>query len=462
MNKLITIIILSFFARVNFAQTDTIYEFTVQQAIDYGIEHNLNIQNKEYEMRKAKWKVWETTAIGLPQVSGSAEYQNFPDIPTQLMPDFITPAIVGVNTSLFGLQPLGPLPETGGKMPVQFGSEHNMDWGISISQLIFSGEYIVGLQASRTYKLLSEQNYEKAKIELKGSIEQAYYLALISKQSLEIMRQNYENIKELEENTQKLVSQGVANQTQADQMKILALNLKNQISSLERQELLSMQMLKFQTGMFPNDSLVLLSSLNDFISTLTLSSAVQDFNINSNIDYQMINTQVALAKLQYRQAETKTLPTVMGFYSYQEKAMSDDFNFFEDEAEWYPTSVWGIKIQVPLFASGQKYSVIQQQKIALYEAKNQQSLVENQLNLQFEQARNDYLTAFDNLLNQEQNKNLSEKIYKDTQIQFKEGTASSMDLTQAQNQYLQAEAAYYQALLQLINAKISLDKLLNQ
>jgi outer membrane protein TolC len=113
-----------------------------------------------------------------------------------------------------------------------------------------------------------------------------------------------------------------------------------------------------------------------------------------------------------------------------------------------------------LFASGQKYSVIQQQKISMYEAKNQQIMIERQLNLQFEQAKNDYLTAFDNLLNQEQNKNLSEKIYQDTQKQYKEGTASSMDLTQSQNQYLQAEASYYQALLQLINAKISLDKLL--
>ncbi len=442
------------------AQQDTIYKFTLHHIIDFFIENNLNIQNKEYEKRKAKWKVWETTAIGLPQVTASAEYQNFPDIPTQLMPDFITPAVVGVNTRLFGLQPLGPLPEDGSKMPVQFGSKHNMDWGISVSQLIFSGEYIVGLQASRTYQLLSEQNYDKAVVEIETSIEQAYYLALIAQQSLDIMTKNYENIRILAENTNKLVEQGVANQTQADQIKILELNLKNQISSLERQKLLSLQMLKFQAGMFPSDSLVLLSSLDEFISSLTLQPAVQNFNINNNIDYQMTNTQVKLAELQYKQAESKTLPSLAAFYSYSEKAMNDEFNFFDDEAEWYPTSVWGVKLQVPLFASGQKYSVIQQQKISMYEAKNQQIMIERQLNLQFEQAKNDYLTAFDNLLNQEQNKNLSEKIYQDTQKQYKEGTASSMDLTQSQNQYLQAEASYYQALLQLINAKISLDKLL--
>lgn len=444
-----------------FAQQDSIFRLSINEAVEFSIENNLLVENSELAIKKAKWKVWETTAIGLPQVSGSTQYQNFPNIPTQLMPDFITGAVVGTNMEYFNLMPTAPLPDDGGTMPVQFGSKHNADWGISISQILFSGEYIVGLQAAKTFKLISEQNFEKAKIEQKSTVKQAYYLTLIATQSLSILKENYENIKIISENTQKIVDAGVSEQTQADQIKILELNLKNQISSLERQELFTQMMIKFQLGLAPTDSLVLTSSLDEAIKSLTLQPVAQSFEINNNIDYQMMNTQLTLKTLSLRQAQSKNLPTIVGFYSYSEKAMENEFNFFEKDTEWYPTSLWGVKIEVPIFSSGGRAAVIQQNKIDVFVAKNQQELLSQQLNIQFEQSKMDYLNAFENLLNQEQNMKLSQSIYNDTQAKYKQGAASSMDLTQSQNQYLQAESAYYQALLRLLNAKIALEKLTN-
>ncbi|MEA3452197.1 MAG: TolC family protein, partial [Bacteroidota bacterium] len=175
----ITLLLFSFSLQ---AQQDSVYRLDINQAIDFAIENNINVKNAELDIKKAKWKVWETTAIGLPQVSASSQYQNFPEIPVQLMPNFITPAVMGVNAQYYGLTPIAPPPDDSDKMALKFGSKHNLDWGVSISQLIFSGEYIVGLQAAKTYKLISEQNFDKAKIELKASVEQAYYLALIANQ----------------------------------------------------------------------------------------------------------------------------------------------------------------------------------------------------------------------------------------------------------------------------------------
>ncbi len=444
------------------AQNDSIYKFTIDQAIDFAYENNLNVTNSQLEVKKAKWKIWETTAIGLPRVDANAQYQNYPDIPTQLMPNFMAPAVVGVNMEYFGLQPIQPLPEEQEKMAVKFGSEHNADWGVSISQLIFSGEYIVGLQASKAFKLMAEQNLEKAKIELKSSVEQSYYLALIASQSLKIMQQNYDNIKEISENTQKMVDAGVTEQTQADQIKILELNLKNQISSIKRQKELSILMLKFQLGLVPQDSLVLTDSLNNLLKNLNLQIINENFNIYSNIDYKMTNTQLRLKTLELRRAQSKTLPTLSAFYSYSEKAMQDEFDFFEDDTEWFPTSVWGVKLQVPIFSSGQRAAVIQQKKIEVYKTKNQQDLLTQQLNIQYSQAKADYLNAYENFLSQKKNLELSKNIYQNTQKQYKQGAASSMDLTQFQNQYLEAEANYYQALLQLLQSKTELKKLFNK
>ncbi|MFB0998267.1 MAG: TolC family protein, partial [Flavobacteriales bacterium] len=54
------------------------------------------------------------------------------------------------------------------------------------------------------------------------------------------------------------------------------------------------------------------------------------------------------------------------------------------------------------------------------------------------------------------------KIYNNYQYKFKEGLITSLDLSQIQTQYLSAETQYIQAIYNLINAKIELDKITNK
>jgi len=56
---------------------------------------------------------------------------------------------------------------------------------------------------------------------------------------------------------------------------------------------------------------------------------------------------------------------------------------------------------------------------------------------------------------------LSEKVYNATLTKYREGMASSMDLTQANDKYLQSQSDYIQAMAALLNAKNSLDKISN-
>lgn len=438
-----------------------IYKFKLDDAINFALENNLTITNSELDIRKAKWKVWETTAIGLPQVNTSGQFQYYTNIPTQLFPDFITMAVYGVNMYDFGLHPVVPPDTTNKKMAVQFGSPINISGGITISQLLFNGEWLVGLQAAKTYKLISEQGYDKAKIELKAGVRQAYFMVLLADESLQILLNNYKNINSIYQSTQKSADIGMIDQTQADQIEILQLNLENQINTIIRQKSLAGYMLKFQLGLNPQDSLELLSSIDDFKSTLTLDGVSDDFNMQNNIDYQMMNTQIKLKELSLKQSESKFLPTLSAYFSYSQTGMLDDFSALKNKESWHPSSLVGVKLDFPIFSSGQRYAVVQQQKIDLTETQNKQTLLNQQLNIQFLQAKDNYLNAYETLLSQEKNKKLSEKIFNNTQIKFSQGSSSNVDLTQAQNQFLQSQANYYQALMQLLNAKISLDKILN-
>ena len=463
-NKISIIILIILFANTIFAQepqkTDSIYSFSITEAQEYAVENNIIIINKELDIKKAKWQIWETTAIGLPQVNGSAEYQQFPDVPTTLMPNFMTPVVVGINTQVFGLTPIVPISDETEMMEMQMGSEYNLNWGVTATQLIFSGEYIVGLQATRIFKELSKQSLEKSEIDLRATVAQSYYLVLIADQSLQILDSTYVNINSILYETEKMNEAGLIEQAQADQIKLTVLNIKNQIASLKRQAVFARRLLKYQLGLNLNDTVVLTDGLEQITDNSNFTALImQEYNYQNNIDYKMMQTNEIITKLDMRRTQSSCLPTVSAFATYSEKAMRDEFNFTDTDEDWFPTSLFGFSLQVPIFSSGQRYAQIQQKKIELAKVRNQKTQLEIGLIIQYEEAKNNYITAYETFINQKENLQLSKNVYEDALIKYEKGTIGTLDLTQTQNQYLNSQSAYYQTLISLLNAKTELEKL---
>ncbi len=67
---------------------------------------------------------------------------------------------------------------------------------LQVSQLIFSGQYIVGIQTAKLAKIISEQNYDFNELGIKESVITSYYLVLITEESLDILKRNLENLEE--------------------------------------------------------------------------------------------------------------------------------------------------------------------------------------------------------------------------------------------------------------------------
>jgi len=468
MLKIKTLILLSFFIltinqiKAQNNSSDSSVNFSLEELKNYAVEHNYQIKNSELDIKKSKAIKWETTAIGLPQVSGSVQYQNFPDIPTQLMPNFIAPAVYDVNTNGFGLTPLAPFTE-GDKIPVQFGSKHNADWGISVSQIIFSGEYIVGLRASKIYLELSKKAKDKSIIDVKENIEKTYYLILITEESITALDSVYSSISKLLSENEKLYEAGFLEETDVEQLKLNVKNTENSLISFKKQKEILYRLLKFQSGIDYNQNIGISGKLSDAVEEIEVNNLfAEDFNLNQNIDYQLIQVQENLADLSLQREKTKTLPSVVGFYSYQKKSMRDSLDFFSNDAEWYPTSLWGIKVSIPIFSSGQRYAKIKQAQIELEKMQNIKSQTEQALMLETEQTKADFLTAINTVRNTSEQRHLAKKIYENSYKKFKIGTEQSFNLTLYQTQYFQALTSYYQALNKLIDKHISLKRLMNQ
>ncbi len=450
------------FVKAQDNSSESVKNYSLQELKDYAVKHNFQIKNSELEIKRSKALKWETTAIGLPQVNGGVQYQNFPDIPTQLMPDFISPAIYGVNTNAFGLTPLAPY-EEGKKMPVQFGSKHNADWNVSVSQIIFSGEYIIALKASKIFLELSKKAKEKTIISVKENLEKTYYLILIAQESILALDSMNSGLSKLLLENEKLLDAGFMEATDVEQVKLNKKQTENSLISLQKTKDVLYKLLKFQVGIDNKKEIKITGSIDDIIEEMERENIfLEEISYNQNIDYELVQVQESLASLSLKREKTKTLPSVVGFYSYKKQSMRDSLDFFSKEADWYPTSVWGIKLTIPIFSSGQRYAKIKQAQFELEKKTNLRLQTEQALQLEIDQTKTDFINNINTVKNTSEQRHLAKKIYNNSYKKFKIGTEQSFVLSQKQMQYYSSLTEYYRSLSNLIDKYISLKRLSNR
>ena len=428
-----------------FAQTDTSqYIFTLIQAQEYALQNSKQVLNAKLDILKSDKKVWETTAIGLPQVSATASSNYNMDLPVTLMPAKI----------------FNPNAPDGEYMEMKFGTDYSTKLDLQATQLIFSGEYIVGLKAAKIYKQLSENQLDKTEQDLKEQIANTYELILIAEERKKIIDKNIKNTEAIYSDTKAMFESGLAEETDASQLKINVSTLKNALKSAERQIDIIKNLLKFQLNIPLDNDILLSDNLEGILSSINTNEILQaPFNIDNHIDYKIVSTQEHLQKLNLDREKTTLLPSVSAFYNHQESMMGNDYEVFSG-GKWYPANIVGLSIRMPLFGSGEKLSKISQQKIELDKVQNSKYILSENLNMQVSKARLEFQNANDSYLLQKMNKDLSEKIYTNYETKYKEGMASSLELTQAQLQYLNTEQAYFQAIFNLLDAKNKLDKAL--
>ncbi|MDQ3191381.1 MAG: TolC family protein [Bacteroidota bacterium] len=419
--------------------------FNLEQAIDYALIHNYGIINAKLDVEIAKKQILETTTIGLPQVNGEVNFQNFLNIPTQVLP----------------ANAFNPQADANDLVPIRFGTNYTAVAGLTASQLIFDGAYIVGLQASKTYGRLSKNQLSKTQNDIKADVAQAYYSALVAKENILILQQSIGNTEKLFTETSEIYKSGFIEENDVDQLNLLLQNLKNSLQRSERQVDLALQLFKLQIGLEIETPVQLSENLNDILSKINVEELFnKDFQAKNHIDYQLMLNQQNLMQLNLKKEKYSYFPSIGAFLSHQENAFRNEFTFFEN-GPWYPTTVWGVNLKVPIFDSGMKYARIKQAKMEHEKTMVRTNQIEQSLKLQAQTSKADLISAYERLNTEKQNLVLAEKIQNKTLIKYQEGLATSLDLNQVQNQLLNTQGNYIVTVYDLLNAKARFDKAVN-
>lgn len=114
---------------------------------------------------------------------------------------------------------------------------------------------------------------------------------------------------------------------------------------------------------------------------------------------------------------------------------------------------------MPLFSSGLRNARVRQARNELQKSIHLRDQTVRQTLLTFTRHHDAFHQSYEAWMSQQQNLRVSRMIFDEYSIRYSEGMASSMELTQANNSYLQAVGALIKAQLDLFNAKVGIDKM---
>lgn len=433
-------------------------ELSLKDAIEYAKENSFDLLNARTDIEIARKMVKETTATGLPQINAGLSYNNYPSIPTQLIPDFLSPVVYGVLAQE-GLIEDVPAGVSDQLFEAQFGTKHNLTAQVTLSQLIFNGPYIVGLQAARAFVDFSVVQEKKLRIETEALVRNAYYRVLVTQRSLDLLDSTRATLEESLAETREIFQEGLIEETDVDQIELALVGLESNLTNTTNNLNSALRGLKYLIGMPEDQELRLTDDLATMLAALDRDVLMnENLDPEAHIDMEVVRNQRLLNELDLKRYRSLYLPSLSGFYNYQEVAQRQKFDFLESGKDWFPTEVIGIQLDIPLWSSGSRSSRVQQAKLQLEKTDILAEKTRAMLMMNASNAKGDLENAWKTLQSAEKNMELSEKIYERTRIRYSEGMSSSLALQQTYRQYLEAEGGYIQSLMSLLSAKTAFDK----
>jgi outer membrane protein len=428
-----------------------ILKLSISEAQTYALQNNRSVRSAKIDIDIATKQVKETIGIGLPQINMAANYQH-----QFVVPELSFGPYLDINSLPDGFITKADL-QDGYKQspPVPLGVKNNTTFDITLSQLIFSGEYLVGLRAVKVIKQVTEKALVKTEVQTKESVADTYFLILVLGESVKVLKESLKSMDQTYNDLLKMNQQGFNEETDVDQIKISWSNLKRLITSIESQKEISVKLLKYQLGMDFSQPIELTDSISGLIregNMQYLTSPV--FDLAHSVDYQIIDDQVRVSGILLKREQSKLLPTLSAFYRRHEQTNQPSFNFAVKD-------LVGVNLSLPIFASGQRSSRISQAKYNLEKSQINKENVGQGLIMEFETALSNYQTAYSNFTTNKETIIISKKVYDKTLIKYLEGVSTSFELSQNQTQFLTAESNYYNSVLSLLNAKAKLDRILS-
>jgi len=427
-------------ASLNVNAQEEMVDLSLADALEYTAKNNLQIKNSKLDVLIQIAKNAQVTATAYPKINGTGQFMDYIDPAKALIPgDFIQ--------------------QPGTFIPIQFSPKYASTANINGSQILFDGSVLVALQARKTVVELAEQAGKLTEIEIKYNIQKAYYSLAIAHKQFEILKSSIAFARQIAGEQAIMQKEGFIEKIDVDRANVQVNNLVS--DSLRTANLLTVseQLLKYQMGMDINTPIRLTdTNFNNYILQANALSASQ-YEYYNRADYRLALTQLKANEYNLKRYRLAALPTLSAAGSMGYNYGSNNFrDIFVSKYIW--SSYIALQLNVPIFNGFQRKNQVKEVKLDILKSQNDIELKKQTIAFETSSAQT---TLKNNLLqfeNEKRNVSLANNVLDLARRKYKEGVGSSLEVTQAQTEYLRAQGNYFNTMLNIITSETDLQKAL--
>lgn len=414
--------------------------FTLDDCLNYAMEHNQNLLNADLEIDKQQKVIGETLSIGFPQINGYVDLRNNYKVTTSFIPG-----------EFFG--------QPGEFVPVQFMPQYGGNVSIGLTQMVFNGSYFVGVQAAKVFAELSTKQAKMTEIDVAQAVTTAFYSVLVNEEGLQLVNDNYNRLDSLLRETTIMHENGFAEKIDVNRVQVEFNNARTTRKSANDMVNISKQLLKFQMGMPIGTDLELSGSLNDIADEIN-NPTVQDFEYVDRIEYSILQTRQSLAQFELKNNNSQYMPNLDFYLNAGANSASANSSDIFDTDYWFTNGNFGLTLNVPIFDGLMKSYRVQQNKIKINQIQNEFDLLKNSIDLEIQRAQIGLENAINDFNTQRENMALSQEVYNITKTKYQEGLGSNLEVIEADASFKVAQNNYYNSMYNVLLSKIELEKAL--
>ena len=433
MKCLLSIIIL-LFSYVNMVGQN----FNSKALFEYAKANSPQLKNASLDVFLSDEKIKEIKSTGLPKINGELSFQNFINVPT---------TVVGANT-------FDPTANADELIGLAFGTPFNANYSLQASQLIFSFSYLYAIKAAKNLNELARLSLVQKHETLFESIQLNLGQVILLKKQKKLVLENIKELDTLKKKTNSLIANGLLEKTAINDLIVMEIGLKNGLEQLNSNEELALLSLKSKIG-YPLDSNIYLTD-NFELDKDTSSIYKNKLNPKTSRAVQMGEQKVVLNELDLKATKSEGYPSIFGFFNQQQVAMRNNFNFFDSNRSWYPSTLWGVNVKVPIYNSGEGAAKNKQKELELIKAKNELVDIENQIISLFTLLKNNYKIALLGYKDQKIQVDLLENVYNSEEKKLSHGASNSLTICQRKMQLLQTKQALIQKEYELYKSAVQI------
>lgn len=424
--------------------------FTLREAVAYAEANSISVRNARIDILDAEQNVKERLSTGLPQINGTLDFQHFPVVPVLPLPEAF--AMGDPNA-----------PES-----IAFQLKNSFTAGLAARTMLFDGSFFVGLRAARASKNYFNLELENAQRSVRAQVTQAYFPTLLLKTNVAILDNNIDNLEKLLRETEAQYEAGFVEQLDVDRLKLSINNLRSQREQLAEQAANALRALKFTLNYPLDEPLGVEDDLDRLETEIDAALLTDDIVYTDRPEIRLLDQTIELQELNEQLQKAAYLPslyaTVSGQYQFQGDRLfvNDDDPNAPDNGFWAPTILIGLTANIPIYDFGGRAARVERARLATQKVINQRNDVQRGIQLEVLNARTLFTANAKRLDVMKDNLAMAQRIYDTTQIKYREGVGSSVEVVQAEQTLYDTQANYLNALYETLVAKEDLFLALNR